>query len=382
MTSTLGPLKLTISGDHPARRLIEDELSTSGGSRIFRAQMDVGVASRIPEQSEAVQLSGSRLELRHSVSFQSETLRVSTGIKRGPTLYTVDIEGDFHRADSLRVMVYLPDGLAKWDRIASPITRLASRDSSTLLEIAAKNTIYEIIDTVGAYRLPMIDATMLHASALSRNGRAVVLAGTGGVGKSTTLLAAMEQDPTWSYVSDDMLILESNGRISRHPKRIQVYAYNVAALPALESSILSRMSTGRRRTWEVRARVLGPKQARVRIDAEDLFGSHRVEDITQLGVAAWVRPIAVGAPSIIRLEAAELARRSSIALVDEVWDFARLLNTGCLLTQGAISVSAFQTQVEEVMATAFEAIPCYELSVPYGADPRLLLDVMSSVVDW
>ncbi len=382
MIFLLGPLEVEISGDHPVRALIEQELTLSGASRHGSAMMEIQISSEPPAPMDGVQLSGSRLELRHSVSHLEGVLRVSTGIKRGPTLYTVDIAGDLRGTDPVRVVVYLAENLATWARFVSPVTRIVSRDSSTLLEIAAKNVIYEIIDTLAAYRLPIVDAALLHSSALARNGRAVVLAGTGGVGKSTSLLAAMAQDPSWSYMSDDMVVVESDGTISRHPKRIQVYAYNVDKLPGMRATVMSHMSPWNRRLWMSRSRVLGPKQARIRLSADELFGSERVAEVGQLGSAVWIRPAPKGEPSVDQLDAAELGRRASVALVDEVWDFARLLNLGSLLTRESISVAEFQTDVESVLATAFSAVPCYELTIPYGADPQLLLSAFTSVVDW
>lgn len=61
----------------------------------------------------------------------------------------------------------------------------------------------------------------LHAAAVARRGRALLLPGTGGAGKSSITLELLRLG--WSYLSDDLApILRHNGRIIPFPKALGI----------------------------------------------------------------------------------------------------------------------------------------------------------------
>lgn len=383
MTTRLGPLLLQFSGSSPIRELIETELTRPNHGEASLRSLEIAISHAVPPVVEGPVITGSRLNLRHSVGeLDTGGLRLSMGVKRSVTLYTVDLEGDLLGPDPVRATIYLPAHLEAWSRYTGPIARVMSRDSSTLLQVAAKNVIYEIIDTLASYRLLGIDASILHSAAISHDGRAVAITGTGGVGKSTSLLAAMDQHTDLSYLSDDMLIVDSEAHLYRHPKKIQVYEYNLSRLPNTRSAVMDSMTANRQRLWNSRVRALGPKQARIRMSAEELFGKDRVDDHGVLSAVMWVRSVSVGEPGVHRTDGVDLAQRAATALVDELWDFGRLLNLGSLLSNDVPSTAEFHNRAVSVLSNAFNEIPCYELTVPYGADPTQLVGSLRSVMEW
>jgi hypothetical protein len=383
MNTQLGPLRLEITGSGPVRELIEAELEYPSDLVPTLRTLEISIVHAKPPGTERAMLSGSRLDLRHSVGETSgHGLRLSMGLKRSVTLYTVDIEGDLLGSAPVRATIFLPPNLETWARYTGPVARAVSRDSSTLIEVAAKNVIYEIIDTLAGYRLLGLGASILHSAAMSRDGRCVAITGTGGVGKSTSLLATMEQEPSVSYMSDDMMIVDTESHVYRHPKKVQVYEYNLSQLPKMRSLVMQRLTPRRRRLWDFRVLALGPKQARMRLSAEALFGPDRVDHVGTLGAVVWVKPSPSGEPTIGTISGDILARKSAIALVDELWDFGRLLNLGSLLSPDMISIAEFQELTTAVLSSALTDVPCYELTVPYRSDPTQLVESLSSVVDW
>jgi len=383
MTTQLGPLQLNFSGSSPIRDLIEAELTYLNDQEAPLRSMEISITHASPPIADGAAMTGSRLDLRHSVGeLNGRGLRFSMGLKRSVTLYTVDLEGDLLGSDPIRVTIYLPRRLEVWSKYTELIVRGTSRDSSTLLEVAAKNVIYEIIDALASYRLLGVDASFLHAAAIAHDRKAVAIAGTGGVGKSTSLLAAMDRHRALSYLSDDRLIVDSGARLYRHSKKVQVYEYNLSQLPGTRSAVMDRMTPHRRRLWDLRVRTLGPKQARIRVSAEDLFGKSRVDDQSALSAVMWVRSTRNGEPSIQSANGNDIARKCAIALVDELWDFGRLLNLGSLLSDDVISTAEFHNKTMDVLSKAFSEIPCYDLTVPYGADPTELVDTLRSVMEW
>jgi len=380
MSARLGRLVIEFDGSHPVRDLIESELGiTPAGMAGPDLTINIGAD---PPQGAGPRLSGSRLALRHSVANIDGALRVSMGMKYGGTFYTVDVHDPLLEAGNVRVDVYLGKNLKAWSRVTTPLARLFSRDASNLLETAAKNVIYEIIDPLAEYRLLSVGSSLVHASGLNRSGRTVLLAGTGGVGKSTSLLSAMSSDTSLAYIGDDMVVVDRDGTVYRHPKRIQVYAYNVGGNPKVRRRVLAGMSRGRRLLWRTRAGLLGAKQSRTRVRAEELFGAERVDDRGELGCVIWLTTTSKGRPGIEPMEASTLAGRCGVALLDELWDFNRLMSLGSLLMPDGVTSADLQARATEVYLAAFGPVPCFEMVVPYRADPMRLAEVALSVVDW
>jgi hypothetical protein len=71
---------------------------------------------------------------------------------------------------------------------------------------------------------------LLHASAVERDGRAIVLSGLGGVGKSTLALSLMA-DPGFRFISDN-LILHDEEKVYSLPEPVRLDASSLAAISA------------------------------------------------------------------------------------------------------------------------------------------------------
>jgi len=72
--------------------------------------------------------------------------------------------------------------------------------------------------------------SLLHASAVERDGRAVILSGLGGVGKSTLALSLMA-DPSFRFISDN-LILHDDERIYALPEPVRLDGSSLSAISA------------------------------------------------------------------------------------------------------------------------------------------------------
>ncbi|MEZ5175689.1 MAG: hypothetical protein R2823_05740 [Acidimicrobiia bacterium] len=374
---------MRITGDSATTPVIVDELTRSSPPTETKSWIDFDISDGIPKERPVVALAGSRLALKHGVGLHSNgVLRLHYGIKWAGTVYAVDLPAVPSSTSPMSVHIYLPRHLDRWSGATSGLLKVGSRDGSTLIQVAAKNVIYEIIDSLLAYQLLHNRSAMLHAAALCKGDRTAVLAGTGGVGKSTSLLAAMSRRQDLRYLGDDLIVIDENGRAFRHPKKVQVYDYNLDRLPETKTRLLDRLGPARRGLWTVRASWLGPKQVRMRVSAEDLFGAAQVADESQIDTVFWVVPGAVERVTSRPMDPGEAAQHAAAALVDEFWDFARLLNLGSVLTDRAMSLDAFYSDTLGVYRSAFSRGECYQLSVPRDAEPVEIVDSLSSLAGW
>ena len=184
-------------------------------------------------------------------------------------------------------------------------------------ETIAKNIMYNLFDLVTGAAFLEKDATYLHASTCSREDEALALIAWGGVGKTTSVLKLVTEEG-WRFMSDDLGLVDAAGTLFRTPKRLQVYAYNVAGQPELFRRVMQGRGLADRTNWHWRLARFGDKKVRRRIGAEELFGRENVAGSATLTEAIFLERADVSKLSWSDLSAEELARRSATILVDEL----------------------------------------------------------------
>lgn len=357
----LGPVDLAITEQNSIATRLRAELGAAGETAdlvIAPGARHLGFGRTIVAQN------GSRGLLKFSVAETDKGLALSIGTKLGFDLYRVRLSGDPCSAEPVICEVDVPlarDGL---DTITRPFTKLMTRDYSSLIDVIAKNVLYEIVDPLLWCRLLNHGATLAHAAAAQTpDGSGVLILGTGGVGKSTTVLSLVK-DLGWRYISDDLVVL-ADGQIIRYPKHLQVYAYNVALVQGLETELLQNRTALDQSLFRLRRAILGPKQARRRIPAITLFGQDAVSDRASLTAAILL--IGTDGNASLKTERVpheQLAQLAAATVVDEFWDFSRLLNG--LATVGARhpSVGDLFQRTREIIIEQLAGTPTYVIQVP------------------
>lgn len=85
----------------------------------------------------------------------------------------------------------------------------------------------EIIEPLLQLALLKCDATFVHASTVYENGKANVLMGWRGTGKTNAILEDFESKEIWS---DDLAIIDINGFVYPYLRPIRIYSYNIPLL--------------------------------------------------------------------------------------------------------------------------------------------------------
>lgn len=80
--------------------------------------------------------------------------------------------------------------------------------------------------------------TFIHSSAVDMDDKRYALTGWGGTGKTNTLLRLIESGAV--YLSDDLTVVDENGRLFPFPRSINVYHYNLEGVPSLARKMTRR----------------------------------------------------------------------------------------------------------------------------------------------
>jgi len=113
------------------------------------------------------------------------------------------------------------------------------------------------------------DLVPIHAAAMSFNGKGVLIAGSGGSGKTSAILSLRNNNKT-SFLSDDIAVLSSNGSVYPNFSWPKIYGYNLTDIPELKSQIFSTRSVFDRLNFNLRAK-LNLSKVRRKIRPKDLF---------------------------------------------------------------------------------------------------------------
>jgi hypothetical protein len=247
-------------------------------------------------------------------------------------------------------------------------------------EELAKAAIYDGLDQAIQLQQMQLDQTFVHASSICRDGSAVVIAGWGGVGKTSSVMQLVREDG-YRFLSDDLAVVSSAGDVFRSPKRMQIYPYNVVGLKPLEDELLGGRGPVERLQWHVRRKLRGPKGVRRRVAAEELFGEDRVAARSMMSHFIHLERGTWSTPRRIELAADEAASRSAGILVHEM----NPLNEIDAALQGSNSNNPFsarrwEDRSKEILASALRGARCTLLRVPLETTPGELSDLVREVV--
>lgn len=247
-------------------------------------------------------------------------------------------------------------------------------------EELAKAVIYDGLDQAIQLQQMRVDQSFVHASSICRDGSAVVIAGWGGVGKTSSVMQLVREDG-YQFLSDDLAVVSSGGDVFRSPKRMQIYPYNVVGLRSLQDELLGGRSLVDRAQWHARKKLRGPKGVRRRVAAEDLFGKERVATRSTITHFIHLERGAWPGPTRLDLPADEAAARSASILTHEM---SPLNEIGAAVRASGnpnpFAARNWEARTTEILAGALRGVRCTLLRVPIETTPAQLSDLVREAV--
>lgn len=214
------------------------------------------------------------------------------------------------------------------------------------------------------------DTALLHSACMEKGGRALLLAGAGGVGKTSTCLR-LSLDREWRYLSDDITPLPQDGCVRFYPRKMMFYAYNAQGNRALESALLRSRSLSDRAHWHLRKRIYGPNGARRRVSLVELLGEASIGEASKVQVALFVSRQDVPEFQSTVWTAEELASGCRHIIATEYFHYLNLLHWWEATGHAPVSVLEVLDRQQRIYESAFEkAHLCALLRIPTGCEPK------------
>lgn len=283
--------------------------------------------------------------------------------------------------DAMRVTLH-PDDHGRRYRWFSKVYRARDWNFLSVEETHAKNFMYGVFDYLTQIAQLQLGQSYIHASSLERDGEGTAIIAWGGIGKTSAALKLITEHG-FSFLSDDLGLVDDAGTIWRTPKRLQVYAYNLEGEDRLRSMLLDDRSALDRASWAWHLARRGPRRVRRRVSAEELFGARAVARSAPLARVYSLERGDARDFEVRPISADELTRRAAEVVMHEIEPFSivsRALHSGhhspILPTPDQVVA---HTRV--VLRRAFEGIPILNIRVPLAAPPSALASYLLSLVE-
>jgi len=149
------------------------------------------------------------------------------------------------------------------------IRKFRSMEFSTNVE-EFQQILHEVVLVPSVYFLP--DRAVVHSAVISFNDKAIMLAGTGGVGKTSAALS-LRNDARISFVADDIAIISPEGEVYSNLAWPKVYGYNLSSYISKKELLEGRGFIDKFQfDYKVRK---NPKKVRRKMKPNVLYKQHR-----------------------------------------------------------------------------------------------------------
>ena len=225
------------------------------------------------------------------------------------------------------------------------------------------------------------DVVPIHAASVTVGDNACLLAGTGGVGKSSAMLALRRNEDV-GFVSDDIVIMSDTARVNGNMAWPKIYGYNCAG-NAMKKEILAGRGWIDRAHFNIKNR-LNSANVRRKMSPDRLY--QRVESASApLSCLYYVvcedvpeiRVSALALADAVDMTIAVISAEYSVFHDHLYWEEYNALATArpAMLTMAEVIANW-----RRVLATSLAAVGCFKISVPFKVDHAVYQDSVTDII--
>jgi hypothetical protein len=270
----------------------------------------------------------------------------------------------------------------KRGRLSVALERVRDPGFLSVDEKFARSFMYDVFDHLSqTVQLPL-GQSYIHASSVERDGDGIAFIAWSEVGK-TAALVKMVANHGFSYLSDDVALVDEAGMLWRTPKLIQLKGINVAGEERLRSMLLDGRSALDRFSWTQRRRRHGDLGVRRRVSPERSFGAGSVARSARLKQVYCLERADVPDFEVQEISTAELCRRAGEMMTGILEPFAQLSRaihsghrTPILPTRARM-----RDDTAAVLRRAFDSVPVFNVLVPLAANPAALSTQLVDLIE-
>lgn len=225
------------------------------------------------------------------------------------------------------------------------------------------------------------DVVPIHAASVTIGSSACLLAGTGGAGKSSAMLALRSNEDA-SFVSDDIVVMSASGRVHGNMAWPKIYGYNCVG-NQMKSEILAGRGLIDRAHFNIKNRI-NSSNVRRKMSPDRLY--HHVqsasaplcclyyvvrEDVSNIGVSVLDRAHAID------MTIAVVSAEYSIFHNHLYWEKYNALATGrtAMLTMDGVTANW-----RRVLSASLATVDCLKISIPLKVNHAVYQDSVTDII--
>ena len=252
-----------------------------------------------------------------------------------------------HRGLKWRIMIKDPDG---------PTLRVHLRGGRLAARVFLLKTLIPLI----RHRLQDKGATLVKASAVERDGKATVLAGWSGSGKTSGAVGLV--DAGWSFLSDTFALLGADGSVQSMALLVHLFGRNVIPEVSAHLSSRRRLECGIKRM--LHRFTLGRINLSLAVPFRELFGEGKIASSAKLSRFVLLTYVPQGETALRPIiDKAECVRRILCTERFEARDF-ECIRLAYVHANPESSLTRYWEQAEKILSEALESAAMEELT--YG----------------
>lgn len=210
---------------------------------------------------------------------------------------------------------------------------------------------------------------VLHGSAMQHpdTGQAVIIGGTGGIGKTSSELSLI-LDHGFRFLADDLTFLDLTGFVWPNYALPKIYAYNVQNSPQVERRLFDQRGPFDRLWWRV-SQLRGLESVRRRADLNTFFGADQVSAGAKLGQLNLLFRREVLRPRVVSISARQAADLNLAVIQGEYKSLFTSLHWQTynrqVLRNAAPRTPAMLESLHATYLRAFEMADCRVIEIPF-----------------
>lgn len=225
------------------------------------------------------------------------------------------------------------------------------------------------------------DMVPIHAAAVTIGDSACLLAGTGGAGKSSAMLALRSHQGA-SFVSDDIAVMSATARVHGNMAWPKIYGYNCAG-NEMKGELLAGRGWFDRAHFNIKNRInsasvrrkMSPDRLYPRVESASAPLSRLYyvvrEDVPEIRMA----PLDLG--SVVDMTIAVVSAEYSIFHDHLYWEEYNALATArtAMLTMDEVTANW-----RRVLSNSLAAVGCFKISIPLKVDHATYQDRVTGII--
>ena len=225
---------------------------------------------------------------------------------------------------------------------------------------------------------------LVHSSAFKKpGGKAVLIGGTGGSGK-TSLEIELCMNRNYSFIADDISVLDSEGNVFPNLSFPKIYAYNLKNNDVLKKIIFKNRSFADKLAWKLKYLLNGSSGVRRNISPEEVYGKFEKHEVL---VEKYYILLKKNTDKInIEKINAKQASEMTISIIQaEYWQFNNHIlwhefNRKAINKQPILNLNEVLSNWKKESEKVFSNIDCYIINIPLHIEHKKFITEVADLI--